>query len=1066
MSSWQRGEAVIPEQLTRASWVVTPLVNESDSGTAAATVASLIETHMRSDGLRKLDGVQPGYAVTGKVSAWDYGGAIERYPTVAVKLEVRDLRNDNVIWRGAEKHTGRLVKTLSGVGDKVVSRLMSRLKKSLSSNDNPVVHTLAAADQTMPAVDTTSLMLNTNTSATTVNLGGAVQTVANLANVKANIAAGDIVGKSVAFYYGANPPTSALSQYDRVVLEPDNIAATELKQIMANGASSFAYLSVGEVGATRNWSHDIEASWVLGQNEAWGSSVMDLTATGWSDFINRRVDELVAAGYRGLFLDTMDSFLLFAKSDEQRALQEAGLEAIIVGIKQRHPELRLIANRGFEVIDRIGHQLEAIAAESLYAGWNNAEQQYLPVSTSDRQWLLGQLNLAKQNFQLDVIVIDYLPPSRREEARQVASDIVELGFLPWVANPALDYLGVGAQEVMPRDVLMIYDSAHDEAVENSNVHKMMAAPLEYFGYVPVYIDLATDELPAGELKGVVAGVVSWLHTDIERSDYQSWIQQQMNSTVPVAMVGAPGVSIDQALAAHMGVRLGNSFDFASAAAAVQDELIGFERGLSPRIDAINVNLRSESPANTVHLGFSDRDEGQLDVVITGPWGGVALDPMVVDVDPDNVDYWVIDPFRFIQLALHLRPLPMPDVTTLNGRRLWLAHIDGDALPSWAEMPGRRLGAEVIYDDILQRYEMPHSVSVVEGEMTAFPTFDDRQARMFGVAKKILNAPYVEAASHTYSHPYKWKKVGGHEKSGKYNLPIPGYTFSAERDLMGSLAFINNKLLNSEKKAQTLFWSGDALPGEEALAILDRNNVRNLNGGNTTITKAKASVSAISPMARIVGNYVQAYAPIMNENVYTNDWTGPFDGFRQVIETFQMTDKPRRMKPLNIYYHFYSGTKIASMRALDEVYEWSVKQDIHPVYASEYAELVPAFRKVGVSRYLDGTWKLNSLGPIQSLRILSDQHWPDLRQSKYLSGARQLHDGIYLHTLGDDSVLFNLTDQKPAGRYLVAANGRVQYWRSEGSSVRFRVSGHVPLELELNGTEGCSIFSKGSVIRGR
>nr|MBX2884771.1 hypothetical protein [Granulosicoccus sp.] len=47
-----------------------------------------------------------------------------------------------------------------------------------------------------------------------------------------------------------------------------------------------------------------------------------------------------------------------------------------------------------------------------------------------------------------------------------------------------------------------------------------------------------------------------------------------------------------------------------------------------------------------------------------------------------------------------------------------------------------------------------------------------------------------------------------------------------------------------------------------------------------------------------------------------------------------------------------------------------------------------------------------------------------------------------------------------------ANGRVQYWRSEGSSVRFRVSGHVPLELELNGTEGCSIFSKGSVIRGR
>jgi hypothetical protein len=47
--------------------------------------------------------------------------------------------------------------------------------------------------------------------------------------------------------------------------------------------------------------------------------------------------------------------------------------------------------------------------------------------------------------------------------------------------------------------------------------------------------------------------------------------------------------------------------------------------------------------------------------------------------------------------------------------MFFAHIDGDGFPSRAEMPGRRLAAEVLLDEVLKRYPMPHAMSVIEVE---------------------------------------------------------------------------------------------------------------------------------------------------------------------------------------------------------------------------------------------------------------------------------------------------------------------------------------------------------------
>jgi len=297
--------------------------------------------------------------------------------------------------------------------------------------------------------------------------------------------------------------------------------------------------------------------------------------------------------------------------------------------------------------------------------------------------------------------------------------------------------------------------------------------------------------------------------------------------------------------------------------------------------------------------------------------------------------------------------------------------------------------------------------------------------------------------------------------------VGDYQYSPEREIAGSARFINENLAPKNKKTELMLWSGNALPEEPALAASHNAGLINLNGGFTTISKAAPSVSRISPMARTVGPYIQAYAPIMNENVYTNDWQGPFDGFRRVIETFEMTDKPRRFKPLSIYYHFYAGTKLASLRSLKEIYEWSTQQDILPIYASTYAKKVPHFRHAGVARYLDGSWKLSSLGTIKSIRVLDKSQWPQLSSSRGLVGSRQLHDGMYIHTDGSDQVVFKTTDRPTSEIHLVSANGHVEHWQRTHGGIDLRVAGHVPVTLEISRAAGaCYIRGNGQTIRAK
>lgn len=250
---------------------------------------------------------------------------------------------------------------------------------------------------------------------------------------------------STAFFYGSPIPIVALSKFDRVVVEAENL--DDLTALRSLGADVFAYVSVGEAEGWRATSRALPMDLFLGDNAAWQSRIADLTQPDWRRYlIEHRMALLWATGYSGFFLDTLDSYQMVAKSPVEQLTQSKALVEIIRAIHQRFPGVKLLFNRGFDVLPEVGQLAVGVVAESLFQSWNPVTKEYVRVGEDERSWLLVRLNDARLRYKLPITVIDYVPGDKPDLARETAHRITALGFAPWVATPGLDMLAVGAKK--------------------------------------------------------------------------------------------------------------------------------------------------------------------------------------------------------------------------------------------------------------------------------------------------------------------------------------------------------------------------------------------------------------------------------------------------------------------------------------------------------------------------------------------------------------------------------------------------------------------------------------------
>lgn len=870
---------------------------------------------------------------------------------------------------------------------------------------------------------------------------------------------------SVGFWYASNPPTPELAQYDWVVLEPANTAQTDIDFLLAQGSEPFAYLSVGEIDQGDDEALALHVSSRSGErNQAWQSDVTDLSSTEWQAYLLRKAGQYQAAGYSGLFLDTLDSFTLL--EEDRHAEQNAALIAVIQRIHREYPKLKLFFNRGFEVLPALYELVDAVAVESFYSGWDQASEVYRPVPAQDRLWLESQVTPLKERG-ISVVAIEYAEPSDREAMRQIARKASTQGYIPFVTTPGLDSLGIGSIEVQPRRVALVYDPREGDLASNPG-HVYLGGLLEYLGYRVDYLP-ADGSLPLERFDELYAGVVFWMTSGsaADNQRFNQFLSARLQEGVPLAFMG--GLPADGQMLARLQLSIApGEVESVSISDMDQAMLGNFEAPLKARTRGLQAVQRRDS-AGTSLLTLTDNQNRAITPAAIMPWGGYALSPYLLEEGASH-RRWILNPLAFLQRALKLPVMPRLDTTTENGRRIATVHIDGDGFASKAEMEGTPFSGEVVLNDFIRPHNYLTSVSVIEGEVGAKGMYPQLTSTLEPIARRIFADAKVEPASHTFSHPFYWEpekasQVEGFKADYGLNMAIPNYPkMDLKREIVGSRDYIESRLLPPGKKVRLIFWSGAALPGPEAIAMAYDAGMANVNGAETFITRGNPSLTGLYPLLRPTTGGLQIYAPIINENLYTNLWNGPFYGFERVIDTFELTDAPRRLRAINLYYHFYSGTKQASLKAMDEIYSYMDEQQPISLWMGDYLRRVRGLYEGSVSRTLDGRWQLRALQGTRTVRLDASQGWPDLTRSEDVAGVRDLPQGRYVHLSSDHAslALRNTRDPAPA---LEQANLPLTDWRYlSDKRVQFSFSGQFPLQLSIRYGGNCQINYQGSEFK--
>lgn len=873
-----------------------------------------------------------------------------------------------------------------------------------------------------------------------------------------------------AFYvdYRASVPASTAGAFPLAVLQPE--VKTDLARLRRQGTTTLAYLSVGEMndGATYRGRAEAAKLPVLGRNEAWQSSIVDLRDGRWADLLAGEADAALARGFDGVFLDTPDTLLAQAATGTPvgDAMREA-LVGFVKRLRAAHPGKRIVLNRGFEILSRLRGVADGVMAESVFSGFDVNTGKTAPVAPEETAELLKLLH-GFRNDGFAVYVLDYADPKDAGAAFEAARKIRAEGFSALVSTPALTGETLAPWRAAPRRVLTFYNLTKDIAwPEDTFESGMTQLPLEWLGFETDYRVMDDDFIPPTEESGDYAAVL--IPRDLElppakEKPFVDWLISRKEAGWKVIFLGGI-VAVDDPGERE---RLLKVFGISGSGIMLPAPeklrfthrtpgMIGFEIAPEERPKPMPDIV---APAGaTVHLSCelktADGETAVVTPVFTADWGGVLLSPYISWERPDYTTFWYVNPFAFLEQCLGEKAVPSPDTTTVCGLRAFLSHIDGDGFANRSSVASDAFTGDVVYSRILKKYPLPVSVSVIEAEVRCLAkNLDDKdRPRLEELARTMFRLPNVEVASHAYSHPFIWiaddRMVSSYAQEN-LRLKFP-YKIDLDTEIKGSVDYINRELAPADKPVKLFLWTGNCRPGPVALRKVREAGIESLNGGDTVISALSKTVSAAAARSVPWGDELQVRAPMQNENVYTHLFTGKVRGsFIRLLQTFAMTEEPRRLKPANLYYHFYSADRADSLKAVESVCDWAMKTPLHPVVVSDYARSVRDAAGTRLFRDAAGRWLVSGSGEATTVRLPVGKGFPDFKKSSGVLGYNDKGDSRYFTLTGDPLRILALDAKPTPGVFLRSSPATLEKLSLGANRASFTVKAWMPGEVALGG----------------
>lgn len=666
-------------------------------------------------------------------------------------------------------------------------------------------------------------------------------------------------------------------------------------------------------------------------------------------------------------------------------------------------------------------------------------------------------------------------------------------------------------EPLKRQILGLYAGSECDELAFHPLHLYAELPLNHLGFVLKYHDIEKGFPDQFEI-AKSSGIVTWFLNGRLKDPlaYIKWAISVIESGTKFLILGNIGIedslssqstSINQINMLLNGLGIDRKDVWINSHQIDQfrlqsSSIVNFERHFDHMAKGFHLQNLTASKGESL-VSVTLKDGLTSDLVVITPKGGIATEGYFLSLSeekeglnnhegggsksPKVVSQWYLDPFQFFAEVFQSNPFPKPDVTTLCGNRLYFNHVDGTGwnVPTEIELykKDKPSSFEVIFQEIINKHpELPITIGPIMGDL------DPKWAgtlKSQELAKKVFALDHVAVASNSYTYPERtdyFEKADSVEVEKKDSLRgiatrlFRQNPFNYKQEFQGSIDYIKS-FIPQGKELKMYLWPGNCLPSQKDLEAVEKLGLHNLNGGRNRFDSEYPSYSSLSAFARQMGPYLQIYAAGDNENSYTYGWKERFFGLKLVTTTLINTDRPIRVKPINLYYTALSGLKRSSMIAIEEVMDYLKNASIIPVFASVYSQIVQGFYRAEFESLDPYSWAVKNRGSLQTIRFDKASLLKlDLSKSKGVMGGRHVQGALYVALDPSfETPIITLTETQklelPASAsvpYLIESHWPISDWNNTSQMLSFQLDGfgsgflgiYCPLEgeyqIDING----------------
>lgn len=174
------------------------------------------------------------------------------------------------------------------------------------------------------------------------------------------------------YYQADGTQIDRLSSLDLAIVQP--VLSGDAVLGLGSTTKTAVYLSIGEIGLSNTYwvdgeqvfgqvIYDAHPEWFRARNPYFDSYFADTNAVGWQDFVLDQAAQLLARGYDGIFMDTVDTVDVYPELIP-------GMVTLIARLRDENPDAIIIQNRGMNVIPQTGPDVDALMFEVFNTTYN------------------------------------------------------------------------------------------------------------------------------------------------------------------------------------------------------------------------------------------------------------------------------------------------------------------------------------------------------------------------------------------------------------------------------------------------------------------------------------------------------------------------------------------------------------------------------------------------------------------------------------------------------------------------------------------------------------------------